>query len=111
MINFIAALAFPALMAAPTAPPSPPIDSSQMTLVVVQNDRNVPATVYAQNEFGEYKLGEVAAHDQLTMSLADYMIARGEVKFFVQPKGQIEEASQSLDLHEGEHVGLIVPRR
>src|SRR4029079_14054806 len=36
-------------------------DSTDMTLVEVQNNRNVPVTVYGQNSWGELKLGVVPA--------------------------------------------------
>jgi hypothetical protein len=113
MINLIATLTLPFLMAtAPSqATPSTPVDSSTLTLVVVQNDRSVSVTVYAQNDFGEYKLGVVEPYESATLSLADYMLAEGDVQFFVHPVGQLDESTEPLELHRGERIGLVIPPR
>ena len=114
MLNFIATLALPVLMAgAPpvTAAPSAPIDSTDMTLVVVENDRNVPVTIYGQNGAGESKLGVVAPHASVTMAVKDVELDWGPVTFFVHSPGAADESSGSLDIHRGEHVGLVVPER
>jgi hypothetical protein len=114
MINFITVLAFPILLAAPpadsTAPPAP-VDSSNMTLVVVQNDRSVPATVYLQDEVGEYKLGVVAPFATTTLSIKSLLLMEGDVQFFVHPAGQIDESTELMDLHRGERIGLVIPPR
>ena len=115
MINFIAAVAFPIVMAAAApsqvATSSAPLDSSVMTLLVVQNDRSVAVTVYAQDELSELKLGVVEPYGMATFEVAPYMVAEGEVQFFVHPAGQVDEASQPLELTRGERVGLVVPPR
>ena len=114
MINYIATLAFPILTAVAAPDPSAsvaPVDSATMTLVVVQNDRAVPVTVYAQNDVGEYKLGVVAPNETMTMSLEPFMIDEGDVQFFVHPAGQLDESTQPLELHRGERIGVVVPPR
>lgn len=114
MLNIIAVLAFPVLMAAPpvdSTTVSAPIDSTNVALVEVENDRTVPVTVYAQNDFGEHKLGVVAPRSTETMTLAKNELGRGDVQFFVHPAGQIEESTDPMELHRGERIGLVVPAR
>ncbi len=115
MINMLTLLSLP-FFAAPTAavPDSSvaaPADSAAMTLIVVQNERNVPVTIYAENEFGEYNLGIVNADGTQTIQLARYMVEHGALKFFVQPKGQLEESSDPIDVDIGQRIGLVVPVR
>jgi len=114
MINLIATLTLPVLMATASPSPTTPataVDSSTLTLVVVQNDRSVSVTVYAQNDFGEYKLGVVEPYESATLSLADYMLAEGDVQFFVHPVGQLDESTEPMELHRGERIGLVIPAR
>lgn len=112
MINIITLLAIPAFAVGPSVGPAPaPEDSSSMTVVVVQNDRNVPVTVYVQSELGELKLGVVGPGADTTMRIADYLVTEGDIRFFVQPKGQLEEGSALVDVERGQRVGLVIPPR
>ena len=86
-------------------------DSSHITLVEVQNDRHVPITVYAQDSWGEIKLGVVPADSTVTLRLRDDFVSRGDVDFFVQPRGQPEQETGYLEMHRGERLGIVVPPR
>ena len=86
-------------------------DSSNVTLVEVQNDRKVPVTVYAQDSWGEIKLGVVPADSTVTLRLRDDFVSRGDVDFFVQPRGQPEQETGYLEMHRGERLGIVVPPR
>jgi hypothetical protein len=86
-------------------------DSSHVTLVEVQNDRSVPVTVYAQDSWGEIKLGVVPADSTVTLRLRDDFVSRGDVDFFVQPRGQLEQETGYLEMHRGERLGIVVPPR
>ena len=61
-----------------------------MTLVVVQNDRNVPVTIYAQNSVVEQKIGTVDAFSTATINIDDVMRWGADIEFFVQPAGEPE---------------------
>ena len=91
------------------AAPAAPADSSAMTLVVVQNDRDVPVTVYAQNDVGEYKLGVVSPGDARTLQNKQYIFSEGDIEFFVQPKGELEQAAGPITVRRGERIGVLVP--
>jgi hypothetical protein len=84
-------------------------DSSDMTLVQVQNDRNVPVVVYAQDSWGEVKLGVVNADSTATFRLGKPIEPDAEIDFFVHPKGQLEEDTGNIDVRRGEHLGILVP--
>lgn len=84
-------------------------DSSDMTLVEVQNDRNVPVVVYAQDSFGEMKLGVVAADSTATFRLSNPIGTDAEIDFFVHPKGQLDEDTGNIDVRRGEHLGILIP--
>jgi hypothetical protein len=114
MIGISTLLALRLLALPPGARPTIPreeLDSASMTLVVVQNDRSVPVTVYAQYEWSESKLGVVLAGASKTFRLSEYFLESGDVDFFVQPTGQAEEESGNMEIRRGEHVGVIVPPR
>jgi hypothetical protein len=86
-------------------------DSTDMTLVEVQNNRNVPVTVYGQNAWGELKLGVVPAETTVVLRLSDAATLDGDVDFFVHPKGQEDETTGSLEVHRGERLGILVPEK
>ena len=110
----LALVALPLLGGAPTeraarAKPTPD-DSAQMTLVVVQNDRDVPVTVYLERGNEEVRLGRVGGMSDSTLRVPDF-IAGQDVRFFVQPVGESEESTGLVDLERGEHLGLVIPPR
>lgn len=111
MISIITLLTLPLLGGTPSAPPAPvPVDSTSMTLLVVQNARRVPATVYLERGGEDIRLGVVGAFGDTTMRIPDYL-AEGEVRFFVDPTGQLEEGTTPIDVERGQHIGLIIPAR
>src|SRR5690349_6425501 len=75
-------------------------DSSAITLVEVQNDRKVPVTVYAQDSWGEVRLGVVPADSTVTLRVRDTLVGRGDIDFFVQPRGQPEEETGYLEVRQ-----------
>lgn len=86
-------------------------DSSAMTLVEVQNNRNVPVTVYAQDAFGEVELGVVGADSTRTLRVADPVVLGGDVEFFVHPKGQPDEGTGTMEVRRGDRLAILVPAR
>jgi len=86
-------------------------DSADVTMVEVQNDRKVPVTVYAQDSWGEVKLGVVPADSTVTLRVRNTLVGRGDIDFFVQPRGQPEEETGYLDVRLGERLGIVVPPR
>jgi hypothetical protein len=86
-------------------------DSSAMTLVEIQNNRNVPVAVYAQDAWGEVELGVVAPDSTTTLRVTDLIAADGEIDFFVHPKGQPDEDTGNVEVHRGERIAILVPAR
>ena len=111
----IAAAVFASMLA--SAKPHHPrrdalVDSSGITLVEVQNDRTVPVTVYAQDSWGEIRVGVVPPDSTVTLRLRDSFVRDGEdVDFFVQPRGQPEQETGYLEVRRGERLGVVVPPR
>ena len=87
------------------------IDSPNATLIEVQNDRRVPVVVYAQDAWGEVRLGVVPPDSTVTLRLSDAFVGRGEVDFFVHPKGAPDQETGYLDVRPGERLGILVPPR
>ena len=85
-------------------------DSTDMTVVVVQNERQVPVTVTVERGDEDVKIGVVSAESDSTLRLPNYLVG-GDIRFFVEPVGQRELSSEPLEIQRGEHVGLIVPSR
>jgi hypothetical protein len=111
MVGIITLLSVPLIGGASPAPrTSAPEDSAAMTLVVVENDRRVPATVYLERGNEDIRLGVVGAFGDGTLRIPDYL-ADGEARFFVEPAGQIDESTGSVDIERGTHVGLVIPER
>ena len=84
-------------------------DSSEMTLVVVQNQRKVPVAVYLERGSEDIRLGVVDALAETTFRVPDYVV--GDVQFFVDPRSGLEESTDYVNLEAGEHIGVIVPAR
>ena len=112
MLGIITLLSVPLLGGTSPAPrgASAPEDSAAMTLVVVENDRRVPATVYLERGAEDIRLGIVGAVGDTTLRIPDYL-ADGEARFFVEPAGEIDESTGSIDIERGKHVGLVIPER
>ncbi|MEO7084722.1 MAG: hypothetical protein ABI442_12915 [Gemmatimonadaceae bacterium] len=114
MISLMTLLALPALATAPAAPATThnlvAVDSVGMALVVVQNDRTVPVTLYLETDNGEIKLGVVAPLAESTMRIPDYL-SHDDVQFFAHPEGQIDQTSGYIDLRDSQRVGLVIPPR
>jgi len=87
------------------------LDSSNVTLIEVQNDRHVPVAVYAQDAYGEAELGVVPPDSTVTLRLRDAFVGRGDVDFFVHPKGAPDQETGYLDVRRGERLGIVVPPR
>ena len=87
------------------------IDSPNATLIEVQNDRKVPIIVYAQDSWGDVRLGVVPADSIVTLRVNDAVVTRGEVDFLVHPKKGPDEETGYLDVHRGERLGILVPSR
>src|SRR6476620_2691909 len=86
-------------------------DSTDMTLVEVQNNRNVPVTVYGQNSWGEVRLGVVPAETTVVLRLRAAVALDGDVEFFVHPKGHEDDTTGSLEVHRGERLVILVPEK
>jgi hypothetical protein len=112
MFTLYTLLATTLLRGAPTpAPASSALtdDSTTMTLVVVQNRRNVPVTVYLERGVEDIRLGVVDPMGDSTFRVPDYVV--GDVQFFVDPRSGSEESTDYVNLTAGEHIGVIVPPR
>ncbi len=95
---------------AASAPPAA-VDSTEIALVEVENDRNVPVTIYAEQGMRDVRLGVVAALTDSTLRVPDFMLGEGQIKFFARPAGQVEEATDYVEIERGKRVGLVVPAR
>ena len=73
--------------------------------------RHVPVVVYAQDSWGEVKLGVVPPDSTVTLRLSDAFVSRGDVDFFVHPKGQPDQETGYLEVRRGERLGILVPPR
>ncbi len=112
MSSILALITLPFLAGVPSHhhPRSAMPDSSAMTVVLIQNDRPQPVTVYAQDDVGEFKLGIVPPDSVVTLRIPDLMVAGGAtIDFFVHPKGGVEQESGFIEVRNGDHVGLVVP--
>ena len=105
----ISALLATQLAIKPPAKHGATVDSSTITLVEVQNDRHVPVTVYAQNGWGEFRLGVVPADSTETFRVPNPIAFDDEVDFFVHGSGLPDQETGTVEIHRGEHLGILVP--
>lgn len=110
MLGIITLLSVPLLGTSAAPPTAAPVDSAAMTLVVVENERRVPAIVYLERGNEDIRLGVVGAYGDTTLRIPDYL-ADSEARFFVEPAGEIDESTGIVDIERGKHVGLVIPER
>ena len=85
-------------------------DSSAMTLVLVQNNRHVPVTVWAEDAWGDFKLGVVAADGSGSFFLKPRLLMNGQVRLFVISPGRANEDTGLLQMSPGDAIGVTVPQ-
>lgn len=104
---FLAAIAL--VGAAPAAAQSVyPIDNGQLT---VQNNRDVPVTVYLEGMPVEKRLGTIEPMRTATFDLPSWALRRpGPVKLFIHPKGQFPLEAR-VRLGEGQSLRAADPHR
>jgi hypothetical protein len=100
------------LAAPPTARANPATlvpDTSAVTLTV-QNNRNVPVTVFAERGDLDIRIGEVSALRTSTLPMPSWVTDDGnELQIFVHPEGGIDLNAEVFDVHPGSHLALEVP--
>jgi hypothetical protein len=89
----------------------PPDERAEATLTV-ENERNVPVIIYAEEGDFDHELGRIGAHDESTLVLPAWLSGPGQgVRLFVHPVNGFDLASGPLDIERGEHIGIRVPPR
>ena len=89
-----------------------PPDERAETTLTVENERNVPVTVYAEEGDFDHELGQIPARGESTLVLPGWLTGPGDaVRLFVHPKNGFDLASDLLDIRRGEHMGIRVPSR
>lgn len=91
----------------PTADPNP---DSPATTVMVENTRDQPVVVFAETGDFDTRLGTVAAHQTATLRIPDPLTVGEEIELFVHPEGGFDLASDTMPIHQGAHLHLLVPR-
>jgi hypothetical protein len=89
----------------------PPEHLADATLTV-DNPRDVPVTVFAEQGTFDVRLGQVPAHGTATLRFPRSVVLPDQsVQLFVHPERGFDLASESLQVRPGEHLGLRVPPR
>jgi hypothetical protein len=82
-------------------------DKLAATTITLNNGRNKPVTVFAEQGIYSVRLGEVRAGEQATLRVPKSLIARDNtIRVFVRPAGGTDQVTQLLQLKQGEHVGI-----
>jgi hypothetical protein len=89
----------------------PPDELADATLTV-DNPRNTPVTVFAEQGDFDVRLGQVPAHGHATLQFPKSVVLADEsIQVFVHPEGGADLSSDTLHVRKGEHLGLRVPPR
>jgi hypothetical protein len=89
----------------------PPEELADATLTV-DNARNKPVTVFAEQGEFDVRLGQVPAHSRMTLRFPKSVVRSDEsIELFVQPQGEADLASETMTVRKGDHLGLRVPAR
>jgi hypothetical protein len=79
--------------------------------VAVQNNRDVPVTVYAEDGAFDVKLGTVGAFQVSTLPLPERELYRESIRFLVHPARGFDLETEAFDVHPGVALGLMIPDR
>jgi hypothetical protein len=78
--------------------------------LVIQNNREVPVTVYLDAVPLERELGTVEPMRSATFSIPEHMMREGEmVELLLTPRGQLALQARVLVSEEDTQMGLVVP--
>lgn len=98
-----------ALAALPAIAQAPAGSATARATVQVQNDRNVPITVFIERGDFDVRLGKVAAMRTATLNLPGWVLAGdAKVDLFVHPDGENDLASQSFHVKPGAQLAMLV---
>jgi hypothetical protein len=79
------------------------------TTITIDNPRNKPMTVFAEQGVRSVHLGEVPANTQATLSFPKDLIKRGDaIRVFVRPAGGTDVATRALNLKTGDHIAVEI---
>jgi hypothetical protein len=89
----------------------PPEELADATLTV-DNPRATAVTVFADQGPFEVRLGRVAARSSATLRFPKSVVFPDEtIQLLVHPDGGLDQESETLHVHRGEHLGLRVSAR
>ena len=110
-INHLLAIAMASAVASVAQPVDRP-SAPPTTEVVVQNDENVPVTVYVEWGSEELRLGKVDAMDTAHLALPAWLItSEADVDIIVHPTRGFDQETGYLEVRRGDTIGVIVPAR
>lgn len=88
----------------------PPEELADAT-ITIDNPRAVPVTVFADQGPFDVRLGRVPAKSRVTLRFPKSVVLADEsIQVFVHPEGGEDLSSETLQIRNGEHLGLRVPR-
>ncbi len=88
---------------------SRPTSAGTAATVTIDNERDRPVTVYAEQGLVFVRLGEVAANTQSTLVVPTSITrSKGEVRVFARPQGAQQLSTKALKLKEGDNIAVIV---
>jgi hypothetical protein len=87
----------------------PPEELADATLTV-DNPRDRMVTVFAEHGAFDVRLGQVPAHSRVTLPFPKSVVGSDEsIQIFVHPDRGVDLASATMQLRQGQHLGLRVP--
>jgi len=111
MTFLLAAATSTAAWAAPvSAQPNTALPDSS-AILTVQNNRNVPVTVFVEQGQLDVRVGMVPAMRTATLALPNWVTdERDELQIFVHPEGGIDLNAEVMAVKPGAHLALEVPK-
>lgn len=79
------------------------------TTITIDNPRNKPMTVFAEQGVRSVRLGEVPANTQATLTFPKDLIKRGDaIRVFVRPSNGTMVSTKALNLKTGDHIAVEI---
>lgn len=82
----------------------------QHAIVQVQNDRNVPVTIYVEHGDFDIRLGVVKPMQMANLRIPSWLEREGEdLQVYAHPEGGMDLATQHFTWRSGARLGVLVP--
>lgn len=86
-------------------------DELASTTLTIDNQRDKPMTVYAEQGNYSIRLGDVKAGEKATLRFPKSIIRKDNtIRVFARPAGSLDLSTRALALRSGDHIAMVISK-